>query len=134
MLNGVPGPNGLVKKEEETKKTSDVASEVEHHNKIVAQYQQIIREQDTKLREQIQLNQMLSQTCSQLQEYYNSVCNQYNSLRETFVAREAEYERRLKEQNAAQKHSESPIAEKLNVQAKINELEVKVHLLEEKFV
>ncbi len=80
---------------------------------IISKYQQIIREQDEKLKEQFALNQVLSQTCAQLQETVQSLNGKvlHSSLGHP---------------------NEINNAERLQLQARINELEVKTNLLEEK--
>ena len=81
---------------------------------IISKYQQIIREQDDKLREQYALNQVLSQTCAQLQESVQSLSD------------------KLLHNSSASHSNEVSNAERLQLQARINELEVKTNLLEEK--
>lgn len=80
---------------------------------IISKYQQIIREQDDKLKEQFALNQVLSQTCAQLQE---SVKSLNDKVLHSSVGQANELNN----------------AERLQLQARINELEVKSNLLEEK--
>jgi hypothetical protein len=80
---------------------------------IISKYQQIIREQDDKLKEQFALNQVLSQTCAQLQESVQSLNDKVLH-------------------SSAGHSNEVNNAERLQLQARINELEVKTNLLEEK--
>jgi hypothetical protein len=80
-------------------------------NTVIVQYQQIIREQDLRLKELIQQNNDLSQTCAHLQENsrsISSILNEKNSQLELYSS------------------------EKLTMQAKLKELEIKNNLLEEK--
>jgi len=83
----------------------------------IAEYRKIIRELDAKLGEQQQLNQSLTQTCSQLQHSYYQL-QQHQQYHSTTTAVE----------------QQESLSEKLRLQARISELEVKVNLLEEKLV
>ncbi|CAF0812047.1 unnamed protein product [Brachionus calyciflorus] len=90
-----------------------ISHQIEQQNAlIIGQYQQIIREQDAKLKEQQQLNQMLTQTCSQLQLSYQDLSSK---LGQNPVVNEAQW-----------------TSERLQYENKINELEIKCNLLEEK--
>ena len=86
---------------------------------IISQYQQIIREQDTKLKEYQQEKFNLAQTCTQLQEYCQSLHNALTAKDDFIRERGQEFEQFA--------------SEKLKMNAKINELEVKNNLLEEKY-
>ncbi|RNA34013.1 General vesicular transport factor p115-like protein [Brachionus plicatilis] len=102
--------NLLKNKKHEERRDSNASSDSrvssDHQNALILnQYKQLIREQDTKLKEQQQLNQTLTKTCSQLQL----------SIQELM----------------AKSGSNSP-SEKLQYETRINQLEVKCNLLEEK--
>ncbi len=86
---------------------------------IISQYQQIIREQDIKLKEYEQEKSSLVQTSTQLQEYCKSL----------------HYALTAKDDYIKEKAHEFDIvsSEKLKLNAKINELEVKNNLLDEKY-
>lgn len=99
---------------------------IEEHNTIISQYQHIIREQDAKLKEQYNLNQTLTQTCAQLQEHLAKLNDRYNELLNTY-----NYQATM---NKEAPPSEETITEKLKMQARITELELKVNFLEEKLV
>ena len=88
--------------------------QLEQQAEIMTQYQQIIREQDAKLREQHQVNQGLSQTCAQWQER----CGQLESMSQMCTV--------------SPTTRENELSEKLRAQARISELEMKVNQLEEK--
>ena len=98
-------------KPHEIGKEAALPVDMSQQNAVIMQYQQIIRDQDLKLREQYQENQDLVHTCTQLQEN----CRNISSI--------------LNQKNVESEYFSS---EKLNMQAKINELENKVNLLEEK--
>lgn len=86
---------------------------------IINQYQQIIRDQDAKLKENQQEKHTLIQTCTQLQEYCQSLHASLAAKDEFMRERSHEFD--------------SFSSEKLKLNAKINELEVKNNLLEEKY-
>ena len=99
---------------------STPAPAIEQQNSlIINQYQQIIRDQDAKLKENQQEKQTLIQTCTQLQEYCQS-------LHASLAAKDEFMRERLHE-------FDSFSSEKLKLNAKINELEVKNNLLKEKY-
>lgn len=100
--------------------TREEQNRLEQQNAIMNQYQQIIRDQDAKIQEQVQLNHVLTQTCAQLQEY----CRQMQLNSKTMGINE----------NAVNEQQQAFLSEKLKLQVRINELEVKVNLLEEKLV
>lgn len=81
----------------------------------IAEYRKIIRELDSRVREAEQTSQTLTQTCAQWQQSYYQLQQhqQYHSS------------------NAVVEQQES-LSERLRLQARISELEVKVNLLEEK--
>lgn len=83
----------------------------------IAEYRKIIRDMDVQLREQQQLNQSLTQTCAQLQQGYYQLQQQQQFHSSTSAVEQQE-----------------TLSEKLKLQARISELEVKVNLLEEKSV
>ena len=87
---------------------------------IINQYQQIIRDQDAKLKENQQEKHTLIQTCTQLQEYCQSLHASLAAKDEFMRERSHEFD--------------SFSSEKLKLNAKINELEVKNNLLEEKYI
>ena len=103
--------------------SNSVSVEQQHQQQanslIISQYQQIIREQDFKLKEYQQEKSSLAQTCAQLQEYCQ---NLHNNLT-------------VKDDYIKEKILEVDLisSEKLKMNAKINELEVKNNLLEEKY-
>lgn len=80
-------------------------------NVIVAQYQQIIREQDLKLKAQYKEQLELVQNYTQLQENYTNMS--------AYLTEKTQ-------------HVEHLSAEKLNMQAKINTLESKISFLDNK--
>lgn len=83
----------------------------------IAEYRKIIRELDAKLGEERQLNQSMAQTCAQLQQsiYQLQMQQQHASALAATAYEQQEW-----------------LTERLRLQAKIGELEVKVNLLEEK--
>lgn len=85
---------------------------------IMTQYQQIIREQDTRIKQEQQEKLQLAQTCAQLQEYCHSLHSALSSKDDYLKERTHELD--------------SFSSDKLKMHAKINELEVKNNLLEEK--
>ena len=99
---------------------------MEHQNSIIQQYQQMIREQDAKMKELAEQNQVLRQKCSQLQENYGILSEQYESLKATAVVNQQQADKNQRT------HPDILLAERLLLQAKISELEVKNSLLEEK--
>jgi hypothetical protein len=85
----------------------------------IAEYRKIIRELDAKLGEERQLNQSMAQTCAQLQQsiYQLQMQQQHASALAATAYEQQEW-----------------LTERLRLQAKIGELEVKVNLLEEKYI
>ena len=81
---------------------------------ILDEFKQIIRVQDAKLNEQIAVNHSLQFNYNQMQEYCNQLVAQLNSSA------------------AISQTNSGGSADKLQMQARINELEVKCNLLEEK--
>jgi hypothetical protein len=96
----------------------------QQNSMIMAQFQQIIREQDKKLNEQYQVNQSLTQTCAQLQDYCQKLNQQYNLLLNERGGNVSTDDRHGQ--------NEQVLAERVQMQARVNELEVKCNLLEEK--
>ena len=101
----------------------------QQNSMIMAQFQQIIREQDAKLNEQYQVNQTLTQTCAQLQDYCQKLNQQYSLLLNERASNGASVNTAGEDKQA---QNEQLMGERVQMQARINELEVKVNLLEEK--
>jgi hypothetical protein len=99
--------------EEAVQQVQHLKQQIEQNTTVMVQYQQIIRDQDVKLRELYQVNQSLNQTCALLQER----CTHLESIAQPSMNRESE---------------PHLVSEKLKSQARINELELKVNQLEEK--
>jgi hypothetical protein len=88
---------------------------------LIQQYNNIIREQDEKLNEQFNANQQLSIACNQLQQHYSQLSQQYGSLEEAHLQLKDEINTTSSTNN-----------ERIQLQARINDLELKYSLLEEK--
>lgn len=84
----------------------------------IAEYRKIIRELDSRVREAEHANQTLTHTCAQWQQSYYQLQQYQQQYHSSNVAVAAEQQESL--------------SEKLRLQARISELEVKVNLLEEK--
>ena len=97
-------------------------SYLDHQTNLISQFQQIIRDQDKKLKDQSNLNQILKETCSQLQDKCQQLTNSINEIKSN---------RNVAGFNQVD-HESHYLAERLQYQARINELEVKNNLLEEK--
>lgn len=100
-----------------TAKSASITSPSEYEQQI-AEYRKIIRELDAKLREEHALGQTMAQTCAQLQ----------TSLYQMQMQQQAAA---VAANSAASEHTEA-ISERLRLQARIGELEVKVNLLDER--
>ena len=89
---------------------------VEESNQLIEEkYKAIISQQDSRLREQLNLNQTLQFNFNQMQDYCNQLISEINNLKAS-----------------GQNSPHFSSTEKLKMQARINELEVKCNLLEEK--
>jgi serine phosphatase RsbU (regulator of sigma subunit) len=97
---------------------------------VMQQYQQIIRDQDVKLAEQHRHNELLTQTCTQLQERCQQLSDQFAVLKAAKAAAAPSSSSSIQEELMQQQ--QNLLAERVKMQAKLNELEVKVNLLEEK--